>query len=151
MRWTAGTSITCLAVMAAAPALAGPEIGDYRGLPADLAAAATAYDLAQFHASKAELERWLADDYVLAGSSGKNQTKAQYIADATAPGSSTTYVALSQQVRRVWPGGAVLGGMVDARGFDHGKPITVHARFVDVWAKRKGRWQVVFTQANDVK
>jgi len=150
MRSAVSSSIICLAIMAA-PAQAGPEIGDYRGLPADLAAAATAYDLAQFHASKAELERWLADDYVLAGSNGKSQTKARYIADATAPGSRTTYVRISQQVRRVWPGGAVLGGMVDAKGFDRGKPITVRARFVDVWAKRGGRWQVVFTQANDVK
>ncbi len=140
----------CLA-LAAAPAQAGPEVGDYRGLPRDLAAAATAYDLAQFRSNRAELERLLADDYILAGSNGKNQTKAQYIADATAPGSKTTYVALSGLVRRVWADGAVLGGMVDAKGFDHGKPFRMHARFVDVWAKRDGRWRVVFTQAHAVR
>ena len=150
MRPAIRSSIICL-VLLAAPANAEPEIGDYRGLPADLAAAATAYDLAQFRADKAELQRLLADDYILAGSNGKNQTKAQYIADATAPGSRTTYVALSQQVRRLWPNGAVLGGMVDAKGFDRGKPISVHARFVDVWAKRNGRWRVVFTQVNEAR
>lgn len=147
--WIIGTSMTLAAT--AAPAQTGPQGADYRGLPRDLAAAATAYDLAQFKADRAELDRLLADDYILAGSNGKNQTKAQYIAEATAPGSRTTYVALSLKVRRVWSDGAVLGGMVDARGFDRGKPIAVHARFVDVWAKRGGRWRVVFTQANTVK
>ena len=142
-----GASMT----LAAAPGPSGPQGADYRGLPRDLAAAATAYDLAQFKANRAELDRLLADDYILAGSSGKNQTKAQYIAEATAPGSRTTYVLLSLSVRRVWSDGAVLGGMVDGKGFDRGKPISVHARFVDVWAKRDGRWRVVFTQANDVK
>ncbi len=136
------------AAMIATSAQAGPEIGDYRGLPQDLAAAATAYDLAQFKSNRPELERLLADDYTLAGSSGKNQTKAQYIADAVAPGSKTTYVAISQQVSKVWPNGAVLGGMVDARGSNHGTAFTLRARFVDVWAKRNGRWQVIFTQVN---
>ena len=149
MRSAVRISILCLAVMAV-PAQADP-VGDYRGLPADLAAAATAYDLAQFKSNRSELERLLADDYVLFGSSGKNQTKAQYIADATAPGSKTTSVVLKMLIRHVWADGAVLGGMVDAKGVDHGKPFTMRARFADVWAKRNGRWQVVFTQANLVK
>jgi hypothetical protein len=38
--------------------------------------------------------------------------------------------------------------MVDAKGSDRGKPFTMRARFVDVWAKRDGRWQVIFTQAH---
>jgi hypothetical protein len=149
--WIIGACLALAAASVSAGAQAGPEVGDYRGLPRDLAAAATAYDLAQFRSNRAELERLLADDYILAGSSGKNQTKAQYIADATAPGSKTTYVALSGLVRRVWTDGAVLGGMVDAKGFDHAKPFVMRARFVDVWAKRGGRWRVVFTQAHAVK
>jgi hypothetical protein len=137
-----------LAASIATQAHAGQEVGDYRGLPQDLAAAATAYDLAQFKSDRAELERLLADDYTLAGSNGRNQTKAEFIADSTAPGSKTTYVAITQQVSKVWPNGAVLGGMVDAKGSDRGKPFTMRARFVDVWAKRDGRWQVIFTQAH---
>ena len=137
------------AALIAAPAQAGQEVGDYAGLPQDLAAAATAYDLAQFKSNQPELKRLLADDYTLAGSNGKNQTKGEYIADAVAPGSKTTYVAITQQVRKVWPNGAVLGGMVDAKGFNHGKAYAMRARFVDIWAKRDGRWQVIFTQVND--
>jgi hypothetical protein len=44
----------------------------------------------------------------------------------------------------------VLAGLVDARGESHGKEFTFRGRFVDVWAKRNGRWQVVFTQIHTI-
>lgn len=135
-----------LVVLMTTQTCTGQEVGDYKGLPPDLAAAATAYDLAQSRANRAELERLLADDYTLASMAGTNQTKAQFISDALAPGSKATYVAITKQVRKVWPNGAVLGGMVDVKGFNRGKPYVLRARFVDVWAKRDGRWQVIFTQ-----
>jgi hypothetical protein len=148
MRLSHGWWAIC-ALLIAAQVHAGQEVGDYSGLPQDLAAAATAYDLAQFKSDQPELQRLLADDYTLASSDGKNRTKAECIANAIAPGSKTTYVAISQQVHKLWPNGAVLGGMVDAKGFSHGKAFAMHARFVDIWAKRDGRWQVIFTQIND--
>jgi len=132
-----------------APAHAEQGVGDYRGLPADLAAAATAYDIAQMKSDRAGLERYLADDYTLANTDGRNQDKADSIAGSMAPDRKTTYVAISQQVRKVWSDGAVLGGMVDAKGVDHGKPFAMRARFVDVWAKRGGGWQVIFTQIHN--
>lgn len=138
------------AALVAVHAQAGPEIGDYTGLPADLAAAATAYDVAQFKSDRSGLERLLADDYTLAGPHGEIQTKAEDIAGAMSPDRKTTYVAISKQVRKVWPNGAVLGGIVDAKGLDRGKAFVMRARFVDVWAKRKGRWQVIFTQITDI-
>ena len=140
--------VICCVALIVTQAWAGQEVGDYRGLPDGLAAAATAYDLAQYKADGPELERLLADDYILAGSSGKQQTKAEFIADIVAPGSKTTYLALTIQVRKAWSDGAVPGGMADAKGLDRGKPFAARIRFVDVWAKRDGRWQVIFTQAN---
>jgi hypothetical protein len=147
MRTIAWGALAC-GMLIAASAHAGQEVGDYSGLPKDLAAAATAYDLAQFRSNRPELERLLADDYVLAGADGRNQTKAEYIADATAPGAKTLSVAITQQVNRAWPNGAVLGGMVDAKNLSGGRQTTTKARFVDVWARRDGRWQVIFTQVN---
>lgn len=75
----------------------GSEVGDYRGLPADLAAAATAYDLAQFKSDRGELARLLADDYTLIDPNGKKLTNCEDIADASAPGSRTLSVAISQR------------------------------------------------------
>jgi ketosteroid isomerase-like protein len=44
-----------------------------------------------------------------------------------------------------WPDGAVLAGVADANETTGGAPNAIHARFTDVWAKRGGRWRVVFT------
>lgn len=151
MRRSAPGAWTLFAMLIAAPVHAAGGAGDYRGLPRDLAAAATAYDIAQSSSDRAGLERWLADDYVMAGSDGRNLGKAAMIRDMTAPGHKTISVSLTMRVRKWWRDGAVLGGMVDARGMDHGRPTSLHARFVDIWAKRGGRWQVVFTQMNDAR
>ena len=137
-------------VLIALPVHAEQGVGDYRGLPTDLAAAATAYDIAQMKSDRSGLERLLADDYTLANINGRNESKTESIADSVVPGNKTTYVAIRRQVRKAWSNGAVLGGMVDAKGIDHGKPYTMRARFVDVWAKRDGQWQVIFTQIHRV-
>ncbi len=135
-----------LAALVTLPVHAEQGVGDYRGLPADLAAAATAYDVAQMKSDRSGLEQLLADDYTLANADGRSLGKAESIAEALAPGRKTSYVAISQQVRKAWTDGAVLGGMVDAKGVDQGKPFVMRARFVDVWARRHGQWQVIFTQ-----
>lgn len=102
MRLSAWCGAIC-ATLIAVQVHAGPKVGDYRGLPADLAAAAT-----------------------------------------------TTYVAITKQVLKAWPNGAALGGWVEAKGFDHGKAFVFRGQFVDVWAKRHGRWQVIFTPIDEV-
>jgi hypothetical protein len=149
MRVVGCTSILAGALMAMT-SHAQDGVGDYRGLPADLAAAATAYDVAQMKADRTGLERYLADDYTLANTDGRNEGKAESIAESTAPDRSTTSVIISRQLRKVWSNGAVLGGMVDAKGVERGRPSMLHARFVDVWARRDGRWQVIFTQIHTV-
>lgn len=116
-------------------------------LPPGLAEAVRGYDEAQWRGDRAALERWLADDYLLVNSRGEVETKAQLIADYTAPGFTLNPFTVEQEVRRVWPGGAVMGGVATLTGMDGGKPYRVRLRFADVWAYRSGRWQVVYTQA----
>ena len=127
---------------------AGPAAA---GLPADLAAAVKGYDEAQIHGDRAALERWLADDYVLVNSTAERETKAQLIADDTAPGFKLDPYVVREPVERVWRDGAVMAGVVDLRGVDGGKPFAATIHFADIWAKRNGRWQVVFTQVTRPK
>ena len=115
-------------------------------IPADLAAAVHGYDQAQIRGNKAELERWLADDYLLVNSSGQTETKAQLIADYTAPGFKIEPFTIEQPVEKVWSDGAVMGGIATLKGTDGGKPFELRLRFADIWAKRNGRWQVTYTQ-----
>jgi len=117
-------------------------------LPADLAKAVKDYDEAQIHGDKAELQRLVADDYTLVNSSGRIQSKAELIADYTAPGYKIEPFEIQQPVEKVWSDGAVMGGVVDLRGTDGGKPFAVKLRFADIWAKRNGKWQVIYTHVS---
>lgn len=116
-------------------------------LPPELAKAAADYDQAQIHSDRAGLEKALADDWILANSAGKTQTKQEFIAESVAPGSSVEPYTVQDETIRVWGDGATLAGLVDYKGKSEGKPFQVRIRFVDVWRKKDGRWQVVYTQA----
>jgi hypothetical protein len=138
MRWAGAIAALLLFATAA----------DCADLPADLAKAVHDYDQAQIHGNKAELERLVADDYTLVNSSGRVQNKAQLIADYTTPGYRIEPFEIMQPVEKVWSDGAVMGGIVDLRGMDGGKPFAVTLRFADIWAKRNGKWQVVYTHVS---
>jgi hypothetical protein len=122
--------------------------GNAAELPADLAKAVKDYDEAQIHGNKAELQRLVADDYTLVNSSGRVQNKAELITDYTTPGYKIEPFEIQQPVEKVWSDGAVMGGVVDLRGIDGGKPFAVTLRFADIWAKRNGKWQVVYTHVS---
>ena len=127
--------------------VAGLAHASHPKLPPDLAKAAADYDQAQVHSDRAGLEKALADDWVLANSAGKTQTKQDFIAESVAPGSSVEPYTVQDETIRVWGDGATLAGLVDYKGKSEGKPFQVRIRFVDVWRKKDGRWQVVYTQA----
>lgn len=126
-------------VMLAALALQSAEMPRYPDLPADLAAAARAFDEAQVKGDGPALERLLADDYLLVNSEGQTETKADFIRDYTAPGFSFAPFTIQKPVEKIWATGAVLGGVVDARGTSGGKPYAIRMRFADIWAKRNGK------------
>jgi len=129
-------------------ALALCSLANAAELPADLAKAVHDYDEAQVRGNKPELERLVADDYTLVNSSGRVQNKAALIADYTTPGYKIEPFEILQPVEKVWSDGAVMGGIVNLRGIDGGKPFAVTLRFADIWAKRNGKWQVIYTHVS---
>ena len=116
-------------------------------VPPDLAAAVAAYDRAQSDGDRAALERWIADDYVLVNAQGQVENKAKLIADYTAPGFDLEPFTVEHPVEKVWKDGAVMGGIATIRGVASGYRFEVRLRFADIWAKRNGRWQVIYAQA----
>jgi hypothetical protein len=117
-------------------------------VPADLAQAVKDYDEAQVHGNRAELERLVADDYSLLNSSGVVQSKAELIADYTAPGYKIEPFVVREPIEKVWSDGAVMAGVATLKGVDAGKPFAVTLRFADIWAKRGGKWQVIYTHVS---
>lgn len=117
-------------------------------LPPDLAQAVKDYDQAQINSNRAELERLLADDYTLLNSAGKTETKSQFVAESTAPGFKLEPFVVRDAIEKVWSDGAVMGGIATLRGVDGGKTFEATLRFADIWAKRKGKWQVIYTHVS---
>lgn len=135
-----------IAVLLVAVAFATAAIAD--SIPADLRKAVEDYDHAQVKADAPELKRLVADDYLLVNSSGRVQNKAQLIADYLAPGYKIEPYEVLQPVEKAWNGGAVMGGLVHLKGMSEGKPFAVSLRFADIWAKRNGKWQVIYTHVS---
>jgi ketosteroid isomerase-like protein len=117
-------------------------------VPADLAARVRAYDVAQVKGDKAALEDLLADDFVLVNSRGQRQTKAQFVADSTKPGFKIEPFVVEEPVELFWSDGAVMAGVASLRGVDGGESFEVRLRFSDIWAKRGGKWRVVYVHAS---
>jgi ketosteroid isomerase-like protein len=136
----------CVAVVLACVGWASVAVAT--DLPADLRKAVEDYDHAQVKADGAELRRLVADDYVLVNSSGKVQNKSELIADYLTPGYKIEPFNVLEPVERAWNDGAVMGGLVHLKGTSEGKPFAVTLRFADIWAKRNGKWQVVYTHVS---
>jgi hypothetical protein len=115
-------------------------------LPAELVAAAADYDRAQVKGDEALLNRLLADDYHLVNGSAQIESKKQFVAESVDPEFKLDPFVVENPLETVWTDGAVLAGEVHLKGQDHGKPFTAHFRFADIWRKRNGAWQVVFTE-----
>lgn len=135
-------------VLCATTLTAGATDADpHARLPADLRQAAADFDRAQLRSDTAELQRLLADDYVLYNSSGKVEGKADFIRDYA--GMKLQPFTVEDETIRVFGDAAVLAGVATLGGTDlaSGEAFSLRLRFADVWRKRDGRWQVAFTQA----
>jgi ketosteroid isomerase-like protein len=148
MRWAGKTSLVgavVLAVAGAVSAVAAPSLAN-DPLPPDLLKASQDYDKAQMTNDGAILARLLADDLMLISGSGHTESKAEFIQDSTAPGFRLEPFTVLEPVHKVMGDVAILGGIAVLKGTDAGKPFSQRIRFSDVWAKRDGRWQVVYIQ-----
>ena len=119
-------------------------------MPAALAREVHAYERAQIEGDRAELERLIADDFVLVGGDGARVGKAGHIAEFTNPDLDLEPVVLRDVVEHVWTDGAALGATVDLKGTSGGVAFQQTLRYMDVWALRDGQWRVVYGQATRV-
>ena len=88
---------------------------------------------------KALLERFLAEDLVYAHGGGKQQSKAEYIADVTTGPSHYQSFTESGTNIRLYGNIAVLTGFVDIKP-SKGEPYRV--RTLEVYADKNGQWQL---------
>jgi ketosteroid isomerase-like protein len=130
-------------------ACTGPAPSSRPSAP-DLTAAAHRYEEAQIAGDAAALNQLIADDYVLVGSDGARQNKAELIAFWTAEGFDPAPVTVMEAIDHRWSDGAALGGTVTLSWTQDGAPVSVTLRYIDVWALRDGAWRVVYGQSTRV-
>jgi len=119
-------------------------------IPADLAAALSEFDRAQFSNDVATLERFLAADYLLVNSDASVENKEKALADFLQPGFKTEPYVLEQAARMVSTDAAVLAGLARLRWTQDGRQHARTVRIAYVWMKRDGRWQTTYTQVTRV-
>jgi len=119
-------------------------------LPPDLATAAKDYDRANIAGDIPALERLFADDYVLVNSDASVENKQQAIADFRVPGFRIDPYVMTQPVELAWDNGAVISGVVQLSWTQDGKHQQRLIRVAHVWAKRRGAWQMTYTQVTRV-
>jgi ketosteroid isomerase-like protein len=112
-----------------------------------LAEASRAFDDAQFHHDRARLERFLAPDFVFVARSGEALKRGDFIAGATMPGEKLKpFVIRDHKIEPLGRDGGVVSGEGLIRGTRNGKRFASHFRYADVFARRNGRWVVVYIQ-----
>jgi hypothetical protein len=112
-----------------------------------LAQAARAFDDAQFHHDRAALEALLAPDFLLVTGKGAEADRAAFIAASTDPAEKLEpFVITHHRVLPLGADGGVVSGEGIERGTQDGTPFVSHFRYSDVFARRGGKWLVVYTQ-----
>ena len=120
-------------------------VAQYKGLDPALAQAAKEYDRAQIDADRSALNRLVADDYLIIRGNGSLGDKKLLIEVVAGEGLKNNPYTIQAPFQRIYGNTVILGGWVHLTGTDHGKPYVQNARFADTWARRNGKWQVVFT------
>ena len=119
-------------------------------LPPDLAAALSSYDRAHYESDLPRLSSLVTDDYMLVNSDASVENKEQFLADFRLPGFKIDPYTREQPINKVWESGAVTSGVVHLSWTQDGSKHTRVLRYADVWAKKNGRWLVIFSQVTRV-
>ena len=130
--------------MTASGQASSPRMFEGQPLEPSLVQAMKDYDAAQLHGDRAEMERLVADDYLIVRTGGLGD-KASLLYNVSHPGVKTDPFVIVNPFTRNYGTTVITGGWCDLHGTDGGKPFSQKTRFADVWNKRNGRWWVVMT------
>jgi len=144
LRW--GTVVAMLIAVAAPAQAAAPDASI-----AELTAFADRFDKAQVEKDGTALEAMVSDDLVFIHSSGKRQSKAEFIAGWTEAGVSFEPITITDRtIVPLGPDAGIVGGDVVLRGTSDGMPFAAHIRFADTFRRVGGDWRAVHIQVTRV-
>ena len=135
------TGAALLAACAGAPSV-GPAL-DVQTL---LTQQAEAWDRAIVAKDARAVDANIAADFTQIQSNGVVIGRVQFIADLLDPDTSIDPYHVEDFGVRIYGDTALLTGRIRMTGVEEGKRFTSHFRYIDVYVRRAGRWQVVSIQ-----
>ncbi|MES2004916.1 MAG: nuclear transport factor 2 family protein [Bacteroidota bacterium] len=97
--------------------------------------------------NRVALEVIAADSLSYGHSSGKVETKAEFVENIASGKSDFVTIDLSEQTISVVNNNAIVRHILNATTNDGGKPGTVKLKILLVWVKEKGQWKLLARQA----
>ena len=98
----------------------------------------------------AKLEQILSDDLTYTHSSGQSQNKAEFIATVREGKTRYRSIEFQQSSVHIYGNSAVTNSEVRVNLTVEGKDVSVHPRFLHVWVKHDGRWQLAAHQGTKI-
>ena len=126
-----------------APAAQSP---DTNAVIAALTKQADAWDKAIVRKDRAAIVANMADDFRSIDGAGTVETKPVFVDGLMDPKLTIDPYTVEDFDVRLFGDVALLSGRTKMTGRFDGKPFTSHYRYIDIYAKRNGRWQIVSVQ-----
>ncbi len=117
------------------------------GDEAAVAQAVEAFRKAQLAKDRNQFETLCADQMTYGHSSGRIETKKQFIDDATGPRSVWKFIDLSKQTIQIVGNNAVVRHLFTGENVSDGKTNAIKIGILMVWVKPGGQWKLLARQA----
>jgi ketosteroid isomerase-like protein len=96
---------------------------------------------------RSQFEKLCADQMSFGHSSGKIETKAQFIDDVTGPRSVWKFIDLSKQTVQIVGNNAIVRHILTGENVSEGKTNAIKIGILMVWVKQGGQWKLLGRQA----
>ncbi|MBW8843611.1 MAG: nuclear transport factor 2 family protein [Burkholderiales bacterium] len=119
-------------------------------LAAQLKAQADAWDRAIVKKDRAAIEANMAEDFRQIDGRGNVEIKASFVASLMSPDLVIDPYTVEDFEVRVYGDTALLSGRTRMTGRYQGEAFTSHYRYIDIYVRRDGTWQIVSVQISRI-
>jgi ketosteroid isomerase-like protein len=140
-------SLVVLAILVSwMPAAPGAQGSGTKEVVDALTRQSDAWDKAIVRKDRAAVAANMADDFRSIDGAGTVETKPVFVDGLMDPKLTIDPYTVEEFDVRLFGDVALLSGRTRMTGRFDGKPFTSHYRYIDIYAKRNGRWQIVSVQ-----
>nr|WP_277624146.1 nuclear transport factor 2 family protein [Undibacterium sp. TS12] len=117
---------------------------------AELTRQADAWDKAIIRKDRAAIEANMAEDFRQIDGEGDVETKASFVNGLVSAKLEIDPYTVEEFDVRLYGNVALLSGRTRMTGRYDGKPFKSHYRYIDIYAQRDGKWQIVSVQISKI-